>query len=304
MRARTCFRLASLFACATLAAAQATYVGADTCLACHEDISNAFAKNPHHALESDTKRGPEGGWKGKSCEACHGPGSAHAESLDKKDIRNPATLSPSESERICLSCHLNQTTHAGRIQSAHAKNQVACVGCHAMHKTPQELVSHKPDDVNQLCAGCHVSQWAAFNRPYKHRLPEGAMSCVDCHNPHGRNITSTVRAVAASNEPGCYKCHADKRGPFIYEHAPVRTDGCIACHEPHGSMNPRMLTRDQTRTVCLECHANIGVPSVFTGNKIGSTPPAFHDLRNPRYQTCVLCHVKVHGSNVDSSLLR
>ena len=42
------------------------YAGSDTCLVCHEDITNAFASNPHHALESDTKRGPEGGWKGKT----------------------------------------------------------------------------------------------------------------------------------------------------------------------------------------------------------------------------------------------
>ena len=38
--------------------------------------------------------------------------------------------------------------------------------------------------VNQLCSSCHPQIWAQFQRPYKHRLPEGAMSCVDCHNPH------------------------------------------------------------------------------------------------------------------------
>jgi hypothetical protein len=27
-----------------------------------------------------------------------------------------------------------------------------------------------------------------------------------------------------ANEPGCFKCHADKRGPFVFEHAPVKTD--------------------------------------------------------------------------------
>jgi predicted CXXCH cytochrome family protein len=78
----------------------------------------------------------------------------------------------------------------------------------------------------------------------------------------------------------------------------------MACHEPHGSANPRLLTRDQTRTVCLECHANIGAPNPANGNRIGNAPPSFHDLRNPRYQTCVLCHLKVHGSNVNSAFLR
>ena len=28
-----------------------------------------------------------------------------------------------------------------------------------------------------------------------------------------------------ANEPGCLKCHGDKRGPFVFEHAPVKTGG-------------------------------------------------------------------------------
>src|SRR5579862_8134401 len=35
----------------------ATYVGSETCQACHEDIFNAFQKNPHHVVETDKKRG-------------------------------------------------------------------------------------------------------------------------------------------------------------------------------------------------------------------------------------------------------
>ncbi len=32
----------------------------------------------------------------------------------------------------------------------------------------------------------------------------------------------------------CYTCHADKRGPFLWEHQPVNED-CTNCHTPHGS---------------------------------------------------------------------
>jgi DmsE family decaheme c-type cytochrome len=117
-------------------------------------------------------------------------------------------------------------------------------------------------------------------------------------------LTPTVRAVAAAGEPSCYNCHGEKRGPFVYEHEPIRTDGCTACHEPHGSANPRMLTRNQERVVCLECHANVGAPQPANGSVLGNTPPSFHDLRNPRYQTCADCHVKIHGSNVSRDLLK
>src|ERR1035441_1993351 len=137
----------------------AQYVGSDTCQACHEDIFNAFQKNPHHAVEADKKRG----FDGKACESCHGPGSKHAESMVAADIRQPAKLRPAEADKICLVCHLNQPTHVGRINASHAKNQVACVACHSIHKNgPNGLVARKAADINQLCAKCHMDVWASF----------------------------------------------------------------------------------------------------------------------------------------------
>src|SRR5579872_5592502 len=112
-------------AAAPEAAKPAEFVGSETCQACHEDIYNAFQKNPHHAVETDKKRG----FETKACESCHGPGSKHAESMNAADIRNPAKIAPAETNKTCLTCHLNQPTHIGRLSSSHAKNQVACVSC-------------------------------------------------------------------------------------------------------------------------------------------------------------------------------
>lgn len=281
------------------AAGPATYVGSDTCQACHEDIHKAFQKNPHLAVETDKKRG----WDGKACESCHGPGSKHAESTEAADIVNPAKQAPAEADRNCLKCHLNQPTHAGRLRGGHGKNQVSCAGCHAVHKGSEALVARKADAVNRQCAACHTAEWAEFQRPHKHPLPQGAMSCVDCHNPHGSFLPRSIRTVSA-NEPGCFKCHGDKRGPFTFEHAPVRLEGCNACHQPHGSANPHMLARQEVRFVCLECHANIANPATAQTGILGGVPPAFHDLRSARFRNCTLCHIKVHGSYVDRSLLR
>jgi DmsE family decaheme c-type cytochrome len=281
--------------------AVATTVGSDTCLACHEDVAKAFQKNPHVAVEKDAKRG----WQGKACESCHGPGSIHAESTDKKAIRNPGTLAAAETDKICIACHLNQPTHVGRLQGGHARSQVSCTSCHSVHHAPGgEMKPTRTAAVNQLCSNCHKAEWAAFQRPYTHKLPQGAMSCVDCHNPHGTLLPRSLNTVSA-NEPGCLKCHGDKRGPFAYEHAPVRLEGCTACHEAHGSANPRMLTRHEVRFVCLECHANKPAPTVLSqAPTLGGIPPAFHDLTNPRYRNCTICHVKVHGSQMNRALLR
>jgi DmsE family decaheme c-type cytochrome len=112
-----------------------------------------------------------------------------------------------------------------------------------------------------------------------------------------------MQAVNA-NEPGCFKCHGDKRGPFSFEHPPVRLEGCTACHEPHGSANPRMLTRAKVMFVCLECHANLPVPAAPVTGVLGTVPPSFHDVRQPRFQNCTLCHQKVHGSYVSRDLLK
>src|SRR6266567_8691963 len=79
------------------------FVGSTTCQMCHEDIFNAFQKNPHQVVETDKRRG----WDTKACESCHGPGSKHAESASAADILQPAKLKPAEADRRCLTCHKN-----------------------------------------------------------------------------------------------------------------------------------------------------------------------------------------------------
>jgi len=131
------------------------------------------------------------------------------------------------------------------------------------------------------------------------------MSCVDCHNPHGSILPASTQSYAA-NEPGCFRCHGNLRGPFTFEHAPVRLEGCAACHEPHGSANPRMLIRAEVRYLCLECHANLPTAPGAIKNPpaLGGVPPAFHDLLSPQFQNCTVCHMKVHGSYVNQELLK
>ncbi|HKA02506.1 MAG TPA: DmsE family decaheme c-type cytochrome [Candidatus Solibacter sp.] len=277
----------------------AGYAGSEMCGACHEDLAKEFPKNPHHAVETDRKRG----WEGRACEACHGPGQKHTESTSADDIRNPSKLAAAATNKICLTCHLGQPTLSGRLQNSHAVDQVACTTCHKIHANgPHGSVPRTATKINGLCAECHTNVVAQFQKPYHHRVPEAAMSCVDCHNPHG-SIRPAMTQIFAANEPGCLGCHGDKRGPFTFEHAVVRFEGCAACHEPHGSANPRMLTRPVVQQVCLECHANLPA-AVATRKAMGVVPPSFHDLRSPRYQNCTVCHQKVHGSYVDRNLLR
>ena len=105
-----------------------------------------------------------------------------------------------------------------------------------------------------------------------------------------------------ANEEPCLKCHQEKRGPFVFEHAPVRVEGCETCHYPHGSMNSRLLRRPVVFTLCLECHN--GADSLGRDRTGVLTQTSSHNMADPRYQHCTNCHVRVHGSNSDPFFLR
>lgn len=288
------------------------FAGTQVCAVCHSALAKAFESSPHWVNNSEKGRG----WEGRACESCHGPGNAHAATAKPDRIQNPAKLPQPQADANCFSCHRNQLTRHGVIQGPHARNQVACSACHSIHQPNRDTISERrgvlasrsrnvegaggQQTTTQLCGSCHSSILAQFQRPNHHRVPEGAMTCIDCHNPHG-SLRNPAQRMISANEPGCFRCHTDKRGPFTYEHAPVRLDGCQSCHEPHGSANPRMLTRAEVRFQCLECHANAGPAA---SGAIGIVPPSFHDLRDPRYQNCTICHTKIHGSHLSRSLLR
>jgi DmsE family decaheme c-type cytochrome len=289
--------------------APSPYAKSESCQLCHEDIHKSFQKNRHWALETNQSRP----WQERSCESCHGAGAKHAESADAADIVQPAKLTIAKADQLCLSCHRNQPTHAGRIDGGHARNLVSCVQCHAIHKEPPAEWKglNRNARLTAQCTSCHINVLASFQKPHAHPLAKTAgaanqgMSCLDCHNPHSTQSKARLR-LASANEPGCFRCHSEKAGPFTFEHSPVRQEGCAACHEPHGSANPRMLTRHEVRFTCLECHSNIATQSsgLPAGGTLGGIPPAIHDLRSPRFTNCTSCHMKIHGSHVNRALLR
>jgi DmsE family decaheme c-type cytochrome len=261
-------------------AAAGDFVGADVCATCHEDVAKGFANNPHSKLAE------EHGKSGVTCEACHGPGRAHVESGgDTTKIFDPAKALPKEVDDKCLGCH--QGEHANFERSAHGEGNVSCVGCHSVHAsvgTDHLLKAEQP----VLCYQCHTDIRPQFAMPFHHKVDEGLMKCTDCHDPHGTFEKKNLRS-SAQQDMVCTKCHSETAGPFVYEHDVVRTEGCTACHFPHGSPNPRLLTRSNVNTLCLQCHS----PSPnFTTAPI----PTFHN-QSAQYQACTICHTSIHGSN-------
>jgi DmsE family decaheme c-type cytochrome len=286
------------------------YVGSNTCKKCHPDIWSNFFKNPHYkTLVSAPEPKPGEPGVAAGCETCHGPGGKHvAAGGGKATILAFSQLTPEKALDNCLTCHSQTISRANIRRSAHTQNDIACNGCHSIHKSPvpKFLLAKKQTD---LCYGCHTNVRAQFSMPFKHRVNEGFMNCTDCHNPHGSHaptwrMASRPRMTeqALGNEEPCLKCHSDKRGPFVFEHAAVRVDGCESCHSPHGSTNPRLMRRPVVFTMCLECHnggGNFG--RTGTGVPVQSSS---HNLADPRYQNCTTCHVRIHGSNADARFFR
>jgi len=258
--------------------APADYVGSETCATCHDEVAKGFATNPH------TKMALMHGKNGVTCENCHGAGKGHVDGGgDITKIFDPAKASPKEVDASCQGCHAG--THPNFDRSPHAKGGVSCIGCHNIHNSKVEplLKAAQP----ALCFQCHNDVKPAFDMPFHHKVNEGLVSCNDCHDVHGTFGNNNIKSTADQNAI-CTKCHMENRGPFVYEHVPVKAEGCMSCHTPHGSQNARLLNMPTINTLCNQCHSPVAAGTVH-GMGAGSST----------IQPCIDCHTMIHGSNID-----
>ena len=267
--------------------------GADTCLACHDDPVTLAVFRTRHAVPSDS-RGPFGHGQ-LQCEACHGPGDAHSGRVRRGQER-PAILSfsdsypaePAAENAMCLDCHESEVGF-GWHSGDHRSDEIACADCHTSHSSRDAVLqtATQPD----VCYDCHQLQRSEALKAFSHPFEQGKMDCAGCHSPHGDEVATSMARQTVNDT--CYQCHAEKRGPFVWEHAPASED-CGLCHAPHGSNHPGMLTR-RGPLLCQSCHSQAGHPSVaFDADGIAAAGSPSQFLLN---QNCMNCHSQVHGSN-------
>ena len=172
--------------------------------------------------------------------------------------------------------------------SVHDQEEIACTDCHNTHTNRDPILSAE----GQLdsCLACHTRQQAELRLPSRHPILEGKTSCTDCHNPHGS--TTEFALLQPTLNDTCYSCHAEKRGPFLWEHPPAAED-CSLCHKPHGSVHASLLnTRGPFQ--CQQCHSAALHPSqLYDGSSTRSGSSNQYVLG----KSCLNCHSQIHGSN-------
>jgi len=261
----------------------AGYVGQDTCLGCHAD--QAYEGTAHgRAADARTPAATHG------CESCHGPGEEHVSGGgDASKIRRftRGGASPAETSDTCTTCH-NRGEHALWKGSQHEGRDVTCTTCHSVHDPQSETKQLKAKDQRALCAMCHRDKIAKLDRSGHMPVREGKLQCTSCHNVHG---TTNVRLLRKGDSVAelCTSCHAEKRGPYLWEHPPAR-DGCTTCHDPHGSANERMLV-SKPPILCQRCHVHTRHPStIYDAGAVQTSARVYA-------RSCVTCHAAIHGSN-------
>ncbi|MCC6162799.1 MAG: tetratricopeptide repeat protein [Acidobacteria bacterium] len=221
-----------------------------------------------------------------SCEACHGPASAHVAWADARRAGAPAPATPAGMELTASMRDRRHVTWAMDMKTGIARRSPAadtrrheveiCAPCHA--RRSERVDGHVPGQPwldayapAFLSEGLYRADGQMQDEVYNYgsflqsRMYAAGVTCSDCHDPH------SLKPKAGGNAL-CAQCHL----PSTFDvrahhgHAPGSTGAsCVACHMPtetymgvdtrhdHGFRVPRpdLTERLGVKDTCTSCHA-------------------------------------------------
>lgn len=264
------------------------------CLVCHDEAHVVSILGTAHAVGDDLRTG----FASHGCGSCHGPSMAHMQRPSRGERRAPPDHSLRRGDdadiqagnAVCLDCH---RADAGLHWhgSLHEIEDLSCTSCHSVHAAVDPVLDRHGEYA--VCTSCHSRTHAEALRPSAHPLLDGRIACSDCHAAHG-GLGPSLLAATTVNE-SCTGCHAEFRGPFLWEHPPAAED-CLSCHRAHGAVHRSLLIK-RTPWLCQDCHLAQFHPSAAlsgTGLPGDAVPSGSQSLLG---RDCMNCHVHVHGSN-------
>lgn len=221
-----------------------------------------------------------------SCEACHGPGSAHVDwaraqqsgsgSVQAADFELVARLGEGEPATWVMD---PATGIAKRERPRTSWNEVeACARCHARRSLVHEdwqpgrplMDTHRVallSDVLYEHDGQIKEEVYEYGSFLQSKMYAAGVTCSDCHNPHSLD--------PAPGNTACAKCHAPQKfdSPEHHHHDPGGPGArCVDCHMPtrdymvvdtrhdHSFRVPRpdLSLKLGTPNACNACHTDKG----------------------------------------------
>lgn len=273
------------------------------CISCHTTGGEARVPSMYaHTEPEDLRADSRVAEFGVSCEACHGPGAAHAGAPRSVSMTTAAKLDPRRSVEVCGQCHSvwewhtradeeveNQQGPRFRPGAVLADSRfVARPASQPDAPRLRELLRDDPDFVREAfwpdgtiaVAGREYNglvESACFD---KAREPGRTMTCLSCHAVHQQKHdprsqtewASGQLTVEATDDGACQACHpALARRQEAHTHHAAGSPGsrCVNCHMPYTAYGLMKTTRSH----------RITSPDVAAARATG------------RPDACSLCHV-------------
>lgn len=170
------------------------------------------------------------------CEACHGPGSRHASTGDKREIFNPGKVSQAEGSKVCGYCHI-------RVENYQFKTPEG---------RPSEQLPH-PTVGQSYRAG--LDDWTKW-------YPEQVLLVgIQPEDPIGKNWPNTDLNNAfwldeqfqKSGLADARKHHQQYQEHLQTKHHTANVAGCVSCHSPHAVKGKQPVAAKDS---CTGCHGN------------------------------------------------
>ncbi len=276
-----------------------------------------------HVTDLNAERGRWGD-DGVQCEACHGPGSIHAE------IASDARTNPSPEELAALRAAIKLTPDAQVCGQCHSqgKNETASSPYPVGYRPGADLLDpavftliKNDDPAHWWLTGHGKSNNMQFNEWLQSR--------------HAKALNTLQSSDKA--KPECLQCHsADYRltNLLIAKHDKGDRMGdvptlpgvsaaqfgvtCLSCHDPHGGAGRDFLLAEaDAYTLCTTCHRatevteglHHPVKEMFEGVSVvadiaGTASVHFSEAEGPRCQTCHVPRVPMDGINLASHALK
>ena len=268
------------------------------CTVCH----NESWRTPVLSIYQ-TKMGVQGDPRTPACQTCHGASEGHLKQgpgtpPDMVFKKGPYPVSDDKVRAgQCLTCHKGKArTHWEG--SAHQNNQVACNDCHKIHAPADRVLGEEDADRSLL----HLPQRAARRQPEDFDAPDRGRQDRLLGLPQSARLGRPELLKKNTVNETCYTCHAEKRGPFLWEHQPV-VENCTNCHTPHGS-NITPLLKSRPPFLCQACHDGPHSSESPLGRNAAGFQGGLKSTVNPSNQAtgraCLNCHSQIHGSNSPS----